>query len=367
MNRRQFLAYGGVSAAGLSAPTLAFAQTTPVDFDLTIEPVDVELIDGRVVYMLLYYADDRATPRPTMRTVEGETIAIRVRNNAPLAHGFAIPGIPAASTGPIAPGATATVVFTAPQAGSYLYLDPLNAPAHRLLGLHGAFVIEPRDGRTPSGVATPFSSSAITPAVATLFESFSEDSTRFPGDPWKPGREKIWLFTQVDPLLCEQAEMGRTIVGTTVQRTFRARYFTINGLSGFDASEEPTIKPKGYVGEPLLIRTMNAGRNTHSPHIHGNHILECTTNDASGAVVVQSNVIERDSWSLGPLDRKDVMLPFERPQDIPPAVWPPKEEPFPLRYAMHCHIEMSQTAGGGNYPQGLTTHWELLGPTRPKA
>jgi tRNA(Arg) A34 adenosine deaminase TadA len=84
-----------------------------------------------------------------------------------------------------------------------------------------------------------------------------------------------------------------------------------------------------------------------------------------GAVVVRDNILERDGWSLRPLDRKDMLLPFEVPKDIPPAVWPPREEPFPLRYAMHCHTEMSQTAGGGNYPQGLVTHWELLGPTRP--
>jgi hypothetical protein len=31
---------------------------------------------------------------------------------------------------------------------------------------------------------------------------------------------------------------------------------------------------------------------------------------------------------------------------------------------MHCHIEMSQTARGGQYPQGMVTHWELLGPKR---
>jgi len=63
---------------------------------------------------------------------------------------------------------------------------------------------------------------------------------------------------------------------------------------------------------------------------------------------------------MRPMDRKDMILPFERPPDI--AVWPPKQEPFPLRYVMHCHTEMSQTAGGGNYPQGLVTHWTMTGP-----
>jgi hypothetical protein len=35
---------------------------------------------------------------------------------------------------------------------------------------------------------------------------------------------------------------------------------------------------------------------------------------------------------------------------------------------MHCHTEMSQTAAGGNYPQGMATHFEILGGVggRPK-
>jgi len=26
---------------------------------------------------------------------------------------------------------------------------------------------------------------------------------------------------------------------------------------------------------------------------------------------------------------------------------------------MHCHAEMSQTAGGGLYPNGMLAHWEV--------
>ncbi|HWI41550.1 MAG TPA: hypothetical protein VNX25_08685, partial [Verrucomicrobiae bacterium] len=33
----------------------------------------------------------------------------------------------------------------------------------------------------------------------------------------------------------------------------------------------------------------------------------------------------------------------------------------PLIYPMHCHMEQSQTARGGNYPQGAVTHFEFLG------
>ena len=365
MNRRQFLAYGGVGAA-VSASTTAYAQSASTVFDLTIEPVDVEMIDGRVLYQLLFYSAVTPAPRPVLRMREGERVTVRVRNNAPEAHGFAIPGVSGSSIAAIPPGQTGQATFTAPRGGTYLYLDPTNAPAHRLLGLHGALVVAPANPRTASGVVTPFSQSSLTSAATLLFEAMRDaPGARYRGDPWKPEREKVWLFSQVDPALSELADLRRPIDGPTIARTFAPRYFTINGLSGFDSSEDESIKPKGYVGQPILIRSLNAGGVTHAPHIHGNHVLECSGIDATGAVVVRDNIIERDSWTMRPLDRKDMLLPFERPQDVPPAAWPPKEEPFPMRYAMHCHTEMSQTAGGGNYPQGLVTHWELLGPARP--
>ena len=94
----------------------------------------------------------------------------------------------------------------------------------------------------------------------------------------------------------------------------------------------------------------------------GRYEFGWSDSDAAGNNVVSSHVCERDVWLLRPMMRTDVLLPFERPPDIPLAAWPPREEPFPLRYVMHCHCEMSQTAGGGNYPQGAVTHWEMTGP-----
>ena len=60
----------------------------------------------------------------------------------------------------------------------------------------------------------------------------------------------------------------------------------------------------------------------------------------------------------------NVSLITVKPDEIPLEAWPPREEKFPLYYPMHCHIEMSQTAAGGNYPQGMITHWEMLGMRR---
>lgn len=67
----------------------------------------------------------------------------------------------------------------------------------------------------------------------------------------------------------------------------------------------------------------------------------------------------------------DWLLPFVKPEDIPPnANWPPTEElgltlggmrQSPLGFPMHDHTEMSQTAAGGNYPMGMLTDWEITG------
>jgi Multicopper oxidase len=380
MRRRRFLQLGTLTAAAaLTVPTSrSFGAVLPSQFALTIAPANVELIDGTHVYMLLHFLDD-LLPRPVMRVSEGQEISITITNSDSRTHGFAIVGIPSATIPAIAPGATATITFVAPVGGSYLYHDPYEAPVYRLVGLHGAFVVVPTDGTTPVGSWTPFSRAAQTVQVQSFFDALGGGHPRFPGEKWNPNdseREKIWLFSQTDPTLNAAIAAGGTVSGSGVQATFLPRYFTINGRSGFDTAvhggsssgsgggheDARSIMPSGRQGQPCLIRSMNAGLATHSPHIHGNHVMMCSETDDAGISLCETHVYERDAWLLKPLARIDVVLPFERPPDIPAASWPPAEEPFPLRYVMHCHTEMSQTAGGGNYPQGCVTHWEMTGP-----
>jgi Multicopper oxidase len=380
MRRRHFLKLGTLTvAAALAAPaSQSIGATLPSQFALTIAPANVEMIDGTHVYMLLYFLDD-SLPSPVMRAAEGQEITIVVTNSDTRPHGFAITGIAAATVPSIAPGASATITFTAPAGGSYLYHDPFEAPLYRVLGLHGAFIVVPTDGTTPVGSSTPFSRSKQTVQVQSFFDALGGGHPRFPGEKWNPNdpdREKLWLFSQTDPTLNAAVAAGATVSGSGVQGTFLPRYFTINGRSGFDTAVHGSsssgsggdheaarlIEPTGRQGQPCLIRSMNAGLATHSPHIHGNHVMICADTDATQTSHCETHVYERDAWLLKPLDRIDVVLPFERPPDIPAASWPPVDEPFPLRYVMHCHTEMSQTAGGGNYPQGCVTHWEMTGP-----
>ncbi|MET3826310.1 FtsP/CotA-like multicopper oxidase with cupredoxin domain [Sphingomonas sp. PvP055] len=356
-----------------SPMSLSTFSATVAERQLVIEPVEKEMIDGKMVYMVFYFLTT-GQAQPPLRYREGDLVSISITNNDIVPHGFAITGIPQATIAAIPPGETRLVPsFAAPVGGSYLYHDPYDAPLNRILGLHGAFIVDPALGTTVAGSPTPFSRAMHTPQIAAVFDAFGRHP-RFPGDSWKPqdpARDKLWLFSQTDSTINARAASGVRISGQALIDAFLPDYFHINGLSGFDTAVHTStasadlaaaeaIEPVGRQGQPTLLRVMNAGLCTHSAHIHGNHLFECTEPDASGVPYCETNVYERDVWIMRPMDRKDMLLPFERPPDIP--VWPPKQEPFPLRYVMHCHTEMSQTAGGGNYPQGLVTHWKMTGP-----
>lgn len=143
------------------------------------------------------------------------------------------------------------------------------------------------------------------------------------------------------------------------------KYFTINGKSGFFAAHDPDTSPFGKIGEPALIKTVNTGNFIFSPHVHGNHFYVLYENS-----IKQKNVVFLDTYTLKPMDRKDILIPFIRPPDIPDGAWPPIEEltqvlggvsQSPLQYPMHCHNEPSQTSAGGNYPSGVVLHWQITG------
>ena len=212
MERREFLKLGavGTTAAMLVPANPLCSRDTQNNFSLVIKPATASMIDGTEVYVLVYCLDGLHA-HPELRVTEGEPITIAVTNNDVAPHGFAIPGIPGATIAMIEPGSTGTVTFVAPGGGSYLYVDPYKAPLYRVLGLHGAFIVDPIDGNTLAGSPTPFSQHEHTPQVAAFFDALGGDSYPFPGEKWKPGdpdREKLWLFSQTDPSLNARVRAG---------------------------------------------------------------------------------------------------------------------------------------------------------------
>lgn len=370
MDRREFIAYGSAAtlAATLAKTQLeqtAEAQNPVLKLELHIEEIYEEMIDGEVLFALAYRDPVTRLIRPPLVLQEGTWVNLRVVNKTRKPRRFAISGWAEDRFPVIPPGGKQLTGFTVPRPGSYIYHENTEGELGRVAGLHGALVVMPRDGRTPAGAQTPYANP--TPAQCALFDALG-NSPRFPGEPWRPDlpeRNLTWMFSEIDPEVNRRLERNVATEWTTVKSWFKPRYFTLNGLSGYDSSHDDTCCPAGYEGEPHLLRTMNAGLATHGPHIHGNHVyclseVEPTTLEFRKC----KNILEIDTWMMKPMWRKDILLPFIKPDEIPAASWPPKQEPWPLYYPMHCHIEMSQTAGGGMYPQGMVTHWEMLGPRR---
>jgi FtsP/CotA-like multicopper oxidase with cupredoxin domain len=349
---------GGGDGGGVNPPAKIF--------NVSMAAALFEMIDGETVFMWSF-TDPQGVPRmpgPVFEVTEGEVIRVNVTNTLTESHAFAIPGVAESSV--IAPGATVAVTFTAPAAGTYLYLDPLNAPVNRVLGLHGPLVVLPRLGNTPY--------SAPTPSVQQLFDDLGT-TAHFPRHAlslagWQHERTRIWLMHQIDPAFNVRVQNGETIAAAEMRANFLPRYFTINGRSGVFASHDPQTTLVGRIGQPMLVRILNAGLYTHSLHLHANHFYLTAVNNA-----VRDNVFDIDSIHLFPEDRMDWLVPFVRPPDIPGdqaiplRTLIPEELALvfdgvpqsPLGYPMHCHMEVSQTAAGGNYPQGTVTHIEFLG------
>ncbi|MCM2264095.1 MAG: multicopper oxidase domain-containing protein [Desulfuromonadales bacterium] len=396
MNRRDFLKFsscgltavaiggaGGVSLFGLNTVAHAASGET---IHLTMVEADAEMVDGVVVPMWAFASDLFASspariPGPILFVREGEPVTVSVTNQIANggAHGFAVPGI--ADTGAIPFGQTRTVTFTAPPAGTHFYLDPNNAPVNRVMGLHGALVVLPN----PVGKNTPYSNP--TPNVQALFDDLGT-AAHFPGHPWDQDRNAIWIICTVDPNRNAQAFAHPTgidpavFAATSGPDRYLSQYFTINGASGFfgaqhghgahdghDHSNNPDTQAQisihGNVGQPVIIRTLNAGLMWNSLHIHGNHVYRLTDDDT-----VRNHLEMVDTWSMPPGMRRDVLLPYIAPPDIPANFWTRaadgiNDELFPLFYPMHDHNEISNTAAGGNYPQGLATHWQIDGPVSP--
>ena len=386
VTRRKFVSHAAVGAAALAGGVVA-GRFLPVALGmeaeakvrygtrrkLAITEARVQMVDRTYVYHWAFMDEDALKPMPSMpgpliQAISGEAVSLTITNHLEEAHGFRIPGVGGVVGGgvTIAPHETVKLNFDAPKGGSYLYYDHLNAPVNRVLGLHGPMIVLPTDGNTPYSDPTPM--------VQQLFNDLGTTDDH-PGEAWNPERSKIWLFASIDPRFNEMAERGENIDPVTFKDEYLPRYFTINGLAGAYASHDHSTVPTGRIGQPLVIRLMNAGMVNHSPHIHGNHVYILSQIDENLDNQVQENVWFLDTHTVGPDQRMDWLLPFHRPPDIAgdesiPLRERAKEElgltlgdvpQSPLAYPMHCHMEMSQTAAGGNYPQGLVTHWEITG------
>ncbi len=430
INRRDFLKLAGRGVAGgvailVVGSRLEWLEGNPA-YAATVHTLDFHMTDAMKQMVTHNSINDARCyfwiyksvvpdlmpecPGPIIFATRGDTVQIRLTNDLDEAHAFSIPGM--VSSGPIAPGQTVTLSFTATTSGAHLYYDNLNEPVNRVMGLHGAFIVMPT-AAVPGHKFTPYDNP--TPHVQAIYDAFG--SPVFPGLAWEqadaatgatPFRTYIWLCHQASPNLFAEVgglPPGEIYPAAQFQNAFlrdpfsptnanrMAQYFTMNGQSGHFVHGNPLIAPNLRVGEPCLIHVLNAGLWTHSLHIHANHFYVTSVNGA-----VSPNPLWVDVYNIEPMDRIDYTEPYMRPPDVPNArgigradnpltcianplipgsaphpVWPPTEEinsffpalgttvgtvPIhvqlsPLCYPAHDHSEPSQTAQGGNYNLGL--------------
>jgi FtsP/CotA-like multicopper oxidase with cupredoxin domain len=331
MKRREFLRLGAGGAAGTVAGSIGLlswaprAQAQTIAVGLTAMRGNVTQIDGTNAFMFGFSDTGVLTvPGPTIVCQAGDSILLTLANTLDIPVVFAVTGttirfnVAARATQQFGP-------FAAPAPGSYLYHDDQNGGVRRVLGLHGALVV------MPAGVKN---------------RAFSNGPTFT--------RQYKWILGNVDPAWGNTVRTnGDAAVSSIAATGFQPRYFTINGNS-FDHTHEPNTDLHGLYGERALVRILNAGGMVHSPHFHGNHVEICSINRSNYA----SNRKSKDVVSMFPLDCRDVLVPFRQPPDAWPRITNQVQ-----RFPMHCHAEMSQTAGGGMYPHGM--HCQLVLGERP--
>lgn len=363
ITKRELLTYSGGGAAALALSSTGLivlstrqahaAEASPAtpwlseNIELFMNDGIINMIEGVPVYFWGWgfrsggvdESEALNTPGPVLWTHHGDTITLQISNNLSEDHSFFIEGV--VDSGVIAPGATREVSFPAPSPGTYLYQDGLNRPVNRALGLNGVLIVMPSDG---SLVAHPDLDSEY----------------------WTFVTQWVWIFNEIDPAYNARAQAGLPIDPDEFVRNFLPRYFTLNGRMGSVASHEesaPETVIHAQLDHAALIRVVNAGVAMHAPHFHGNHVFPLVHNAA-----VPDTIMWKDTLRLMPEDRIDVFLPYAIP---PNAVhFPPPEEGSAFlrelhqremegRWPMHCHVEMSQIAAGGLYPQGLLTDWKM--------
>lgn len=345
---------GGVPAGiGPATETLNFTITDAVKEMITHEPDNLGAGPAECYFRV--FREDRFPadcPGPQIFAISGDVITVNVTNELDGPHAFSIPGM--VDTGPIAPGATATVTFTAGAPGAHLYHDNLNPPVNRVMGLHGAFVVMPA-APAPGRKLTPYGNP--TASVQQLFDDFGS-TPWWPGLAWGVGdpanntpaaRQHVWLAHQASPVLFDEVGLfarnnpgldfdaaafvqaftsdpfintsndPRTGVSAdfpvkTTDFNRKPHFFTINGQSGFFAHHNPAITPMYRVGEPVVLHILNAGLWSHCFHLHGNHFFVTAINN-----VPQENPLWLDVFNILPMRHVDYVIPFMRPPSVPNA------------------------------------------------
>lgn len=244
-------------------------------FNLTAKADYISTADGGSLYSWGYANGNGAMqyPGPTMIVNQGDTVTINLSNQLPVPVSIVLPGqngvaasggsaglmtqeAPAMAGG--VPG-TVSYTFVAAQPGTYQYHSGTQPALQVEMGLLGALIVRPN-------------------AANPLHLAYAHAATQF-------DHEYLFLLTEMDPAIHEQVA-AQVAAGGPISADTSAWHpvlWFINGRNAPDtvlAANVPWLPnqpynclPRMHAGEKLLMRVINAGRDLHPFHTHGNNFL----------------------------------------------------------------------------------------------
>ncbi|MDX9895086.1 MAG: multicopper oxidase domain-containing protein [Desulfofustis sp.] len=258
-----------LSVSGASAGHTGIDGITGTTFNLAAKADHITTADGGN-YLIWGYADQgnndgfagqRAQyPGPTLIVKQGQTITVTLTNHLPeptvsiifpgqegvTAIGGTAGLLTQESTGP---GVTVTYSFVASKPGTYMYHSGSNMAKQLEMGLMGALIVRPSLGDE---------------------YAYNHEDTRW-------DREYLILLSEMDYRAHDAVEFNKPFNDTD----YFSVYWFINGRVAPDNMAEAFVPwlptqpynnlPRMHPGEKLLMRVINAGRDLHPFHHHGNH------------------------------------------------------------------------------------------------
>ncbi len=306
-SRRRFLAHCARATAGLALSPALRASPGP-RAAWTIEAVSTQELfgDGVAVPFFRFQSLGGTASRgrlPFLEGTEGSSASLTLTNRLPLSIR---PGVAGLGVGPlVAPGATRTIAFTMPPAGTYLLQESRFAAVSGPLGLAAVIVSRPSSGLPELWNGGP-----------------SYD------------REYVLHYQDSDDRW-NAAAAALTPPNTAV---YEPNYFTLNGLSYPDTDADPDTHLLCQLGERILVRLSNSGRMRQAIHFHGYHV-----DIAARGNVPNTLLPEKDTVEVPPGGTTDVILTVSQTG----------------LYPVHPHSLTAVTANG-LYPYGQLTLIEAV-------
>jgi FtsP/CotA-like multicopper oxidase with cupredoxin domain len=307
-------------------------------FELTVQDMGFEIYPDKP---MMGWGFNGLIPGPIIRVTEGDRIRVTVKNESADGehtlhiHGQSKPvtmdGVPFLGQQPIRKGESYTYEFVVNNIGTSWYHCHVDSAHHVDMGMHGAFIVEPKKEKLDYDREYVM----ILDEWPTAHVHVHSESSP---DPEHDEHGVVTMHPDSAPMHEHEADKKKKKERDWYPVTYPARQeiydgFTINGRS-FPFTEPIVVKK----GEKVRIRFINVGYKTHFMHTHS-HRFQVVARD--GSYVEEPQKI--DTVSIGPGQRVDVIMNADNP-----GTWP-----------FHCH-RLDHVTNEHIYPGGMLTfiHYE---------